>query len=488
VQSQTHTPDSVSSSEQAELPATLVECHAVIQTQAQLLSAQAKLLGELQAQVTVLEERVNLDSKNSSKPPSSDGPGRGNRAQRRASQRQRGAQPGHKGHTRAMLDESEVDRVVECRPEAQCDCGGQVELADAPRRHQVFEVPPMRAQVDEYRIYSGRCAGCGKAHAGVLPPGVPKGQLGPRALSLVGVLGTRYHLTQRKIRNLLDQLMGLSFSVGAISQAHGKVAGALKAPVAEAAASLCQADALWMDETHYPREGVSNWVWAAVQPLLAVFAIYPSRARYVILDFIGEGCTAAVTSDRYAGYAFIDPERRQVCWAHLLRDFNRIGQRQGVAGRIGRSLLGLGLVMFRKRDKGQLHGRTLDGLQRRVRAALELGSQQARCPRTAKTCANILKLWPALWSFTTNAAIVPTNNAAEQALRSLVLKRKISGPTRSRRGDQFLARGFTVHETCLRQGRDMWEFVHQAVHAFIANTAPPSLMPQPRLPTGVPTG
>jgi transposase len=167
----------------------------------------------------------------------------------------------------------------------------------------------MRAQVDEYRLYSGRCAGCGKAHSGVLPTGVPKGQLGPRALSLVGVLGTRYHLTQRKIRNLLEQLMGLSFSVGAISQAHGKVARALKTPVAEATASMRSADALWMDETHYPREGIGNWVWAAVQPLLAVFAIYPSRARYVILDFIGDKCTAAVTSDRYAGYAFIDTER-----------------------------------------------------------------------------------------------------------------------------------------------------------------------------------
>ena len=60
---------------------------------------------------------------------------------------------------------------------------------------------------------------------------------------------------------------------------------------------------------------IGNWVWAAVQPLLAVFAIYPSRARYVILDFIGERCAAVVTTDRYAGYAFIDPEHRQVCWA-----------------------------------------------------------------------------------------------------------------------------------------------------------------------------
>ncbi len=458
----------------AQLPQTVPECHAVI---AQLLE-----------RVKLLEERVNLDSNNSSKPPSTNGPGRMNRAQRRASNRKRGAQPGHKGHSRAMLDEGEVDRVVDCKPEAVCECGGQVEVADAPQRHQVFEVPPLRAQVDEYRLYSGRCAGCGKPHAGVLPPGVPKGQLGPRALSLVGVLGMRYHLTQRKIRNLLDQLLGLSFSVGAISQAHGKVAVALKAPVAEAAASLCRADALWMDETHYPREGIGNWVWAAVQPLLAVFAIYPSRARYVILDFIGETCTAAVTTDRYAGYAFIDVGRRQLCWAHLLRDFNRISQRHGLAGQIGRRLLGLGLVMFRKRDKAHLRGAVLDGLQRRTRQALERGAGQDQCKRTANTCANILKLWPALWTFATHDMLVPTNNAAEQALRSLVLKRKISGPTRSLRGDQFLARGFTVHETCLRQGVDMWDFMHKAVHAFIAKTAPPSLMPRPMSVAVAPTG
>jgi transposase len=316
---------------------------------------------------------------------------------------------------------------------------------------------------------------------------VPTGQLGPRALSLVGVLGTRYHLTQRKIRNLFDQLMGLNFSVGSISQAHGKVAAALKMPVAQATASLCTAKALWMDETHYPREGFgSHWVWAAVQPLLAVFAIYPSRARYVILDFIGEQCAAVVTSDRYAGYAFIDPERRQVCWAHLLRDLNRIGQRQGLAGQIGRRLLGLGFVMFRRRDRGQLAGDKLEGLQRRLRAALQHGAQQAECVRTARTCANILALWPALWTFTTNENLAPTNNAAEQALRSLVLKRKISGPTRSLRGDHFLARGFSVHESCLRQGRDLWAFMHEAVHAFIAKTAPPSLLPE--TPLASPSG
>ena len=130
----------------AQLPQTVAECHAVI---AQLLE-----------RVKLLEERVNLDSSNSSKPPSSNGPGKLNRAQRRASARKRGAQLGHKGHARAMLDESEVDRLVDCKPPAVCECGGQVDVADEPQRHQVFEVPPMRARVDEYRLYSE----IGRAH------------------------------------------------------------------------------------------------------------------------------------------------------------------------------------------------------------------------------------------------------------------------------------------------------------------------------------
>ena len=118
--------------------------------------------------------------------------------------------------------------------------------------------------------------------------------------------------------------------------------------------------------------------------------------------------------------------------------------------------------------------------------ALQRGAQQTRCTRTANTCSNILKLWPALWTFTTNAALQPTDNAAERALRSIVLKRKISGPTRSLRGDEFLSRVFSVHETCLRQGVDLWEFVHQAVVAWIDKTPPPSLLPRPLavVPTG----
>ena len=155
---------------QAQLPQSLPECHAVIT--------------ELRVRVKWLEDRVKLDSNNSSKPPSSDGPGKPNRSQRRASVRKRGAQPGHTGHSRALVDEAELDSLQDCKPDAVCSCGAQVELDNQARRHQVFEVPKIRAQVDEYRVYSGRCLGCGKLHTYMFTgyPKLPTQAIGARAM------------------------------------------------------------------------------------------------------------------------------------------------------------------------------------------------------------------------------------------------------------------------------------------------------------------
>lgn len=462
----------------AALPATVEQCHELI---VQLTQQLAQML----AVNALLQERLELNSRNSSKPPSSDGPGAGgNRAQRRASQRKRGAQKGHPGAYRALLPEAQVQEVVECAPPAQCECGAAVVTQGRPRRHQLFELPPIQAQVTEYRLQGGRCAGCGRLHRAALPAGVPSGQLGPRALALIGLLGTRFHLTQLKTRDLLAQLLGLDFSVGTISQAQGQVAAALKAPVDEAAAALAGAPVLHMDETLYPRQGCpNNWAWARVAPRLAVFSVLPSRARYVIHSFIGEQPHGIVVSDRYAGYAYIDPARRQVCWAHLIRDFTRIAERAGLPGGIGKRLLALGYVLFRWRERGRCTPAQFEPLQRRLRQALERGAAQPLCRRTAGTCAKVLQVWDALWGFLHHPGVEPTNNAAEQALRGIVLKRKISGPTRSRRGDEFIARGFSAHECCRRQGRNLLDYLHSAVVAWIARIAPPSLVPQPA-PTG----
>lgn len=456
------------------MPATMAECHQVIGELRRQLRVQ-------QEQIAKLQEQVGLDSSNSSKPPSSDGPGK-SRRERRASGRKRGAQPGHPGAYRALVDEEQVDRIIECPVPAQCECGGEVTSQGEPLRHQVFDVPAQRqAEVGEYRIYSGQCRVCGKAVRGALPAGVPRGQIGPRALALVGVLGTQYHLTQHKIRDLLAQVLGVDFSVGAISQAHGLVAQALAVPVQQARQGLLQAAAdtagvVGMDETRYPREGTLNWVWAAVLPKLVVFNILPSRARYAAKAMIGDEPKAVLVSDRYVVYNWVDAQQRQVCWAHLLRDFQRMAERAGTAGRIGAALLGAGYVLFRWREQGR-PAAAYQTLRRRVRRALEQGQAQTQCRRTQATCAELLKLEPALWGFLRRPDVPPTNNASERAIRNIVLKRKISGPTRSRRGDDFIARGYTVLESCKRQGRNVLGFMSEAIGSWLGNGPAPSLLP-----------
>jgi len=455
---------------------TVAQCREVIDSLRQVVTHQQQQLAELQQQIAWLHERLKLDSKTSSKPPSSDGPGSGNRAQRRASGRKRGAQKGHAGSYRALLEEAQVDQVIDCPVAEVCECGAAVRIESGFIRHQVFDAPVVQALVSEYRLHAGCCTACGKRHRARLPAGVPSGQIGPRALALVGVLGTHYHLTQMKARDLLAEVLGVDFSVGAISQAHGKVALALKEPLREVAAQVRQAPVKHIDETGYPREGGANWAWAVVTPKLVHYSLLPTRARYAATSLIGEQPTGNVVSDRYAVYDYVDAHRRQICWSHLLRDFTRISQRAGLAGRIGRGLLGAGYVLFRWRAQDRSTAR-FEPLCRRVRRLLEQGSAQRHCTRTARTCANVLRLWPALWTFLHNQDVPPTNNDAERALRAIVLKRKISGPTRSRRGDEFIARGFSAYETCRRQGRNLWHYLHEAVVAWIDKTTPPSLLP-----------
>ena len=468
-------PTEESCQSQVAKPATLALCHQVIEElSTQIESLNQRLLAKEEA-LELLLEKLKLNSRNSSKPPSSDGPGGPNRAARRASARKRGAQKGHPGAYREMLPQAAVDAVHECPPPDRCECGAGVEVRGQALRHQVFDVPQVKARVDEYRLYSGVCAGCGKVHQGVLPKGVPRGQMGPRALSIVGYLGTHCHLTQGKIRDLMAQVLGVDFSLGAVSQAHGKVSAALATPVAQAVQAMASAPVVHVDETRYPREGAGmSWSWGLVTPKVVTFSTLPSRARYVFEGLMGSKPEAIVVSDRYAVYDSVDVSKRQVCWAHLLRDFTRISERSGLAGRIGRRLLGLGYVLFRWRERGR---NDVEPLQRRLRAALERGCAQTECSRTAKTCANLLRLWPALWTFTHRPDVEPTNNAAEQALRGIVLKRKISGPTRSRRGEEFIARGFTVLESCRRQGRNMLDFLHESITAWISQATGPSLVP-----------
>ena len=192
---------------------------------------------------------------------------------------------------------------------------------------------------------------------------------------------------------------------------------------------------------------------------------------------LGEQPSFVTVSDRYAGYNYLTLEQRQVCWAHLLRDFERIAGRSGLVGQIGKRLLAYGFLLFRWRsqDKGAQH---FSWLQKRIRAQLELATAQTQCSRTANTCANLIKMWPALWTFSRNPLVPPTNNAAEQALRGWVIKRKLSYFTHSGRGMRFWETIMSTVQTCAMQGRSTFEYVSDSMQSWLAGQPPPSLVPE----------
>jgi len=456
---------------QTDLPETVPACHDMI---LDLLRSQNQLMDRLNA----LEERVNLNSRNSSKPPSSDGPTTPPRPRPKSGKRA-GGQPGHKGTHREMLAEDQVHHRLECPPPNRCEgCGAQVEVdADKAIRHQVFDLPRIDPVVTEYVRLRGICCGCGRKHHGALPAGVPSGQLGPRALALVGTLAGQFHLTQRKVQAVLSHIMGIRFSLGTVSQAHGLVSEALAAPVAQLHAELQHAPVCHADETRHQSHNQQLWMWALASDWGVRFRIDVSRGQMAARLLLGDQPSFITVSDRYAGYNHLPLEQRQVCWAHLLRDFERIAGRAALAGLIGRRLLGYGYLLFRWRDQDK-DVRHYDWLQKRIRAQLDVGRQQKVCSRTANTCTNLLKIWPALWTFVNNPLVPPTNNAAERALRDYVIKRKLSYCTRSGRGLQFTERVFSTVQTCKMQGRVAFEFIGNAVQSWLGGIRAPSLVPE----------
>ena len=213
----------------SRLPDTVSQCHVLISELTKTVGQLTSALEGAMARIATLEEQLKLNSRNSSKPPSSDSPGqRGHRAKRPPSARKRGGQPGHQGHCREILPESEVDQVVNCSPPTHCACGGEIVSHGRAGRHQVFELPVIKPIVTEYRCQGGRCSQCGLYQSAPLPVGVPRGQLGPRGIAMIATLSSQFQVTQNKLKPLLADLFGLRFSLGCLSASHGITAQALE--------------------------------------------------------------------------------------------------------------------------------------------------------------------------------------------------------------------------------------------------------------------
>jgi len=190
----------------------------------------------MEAELADLREQMNKNSRNSSRPPSSDGPGVAAKAGKSTkSRRKRGGQKGHKGTTRKLVPVEEVKASFDIMPDVCSCCGLPLTDIDAdPYRHQVTEIPPVVAEVKEYRLHTLTCQGCGVATRAQLPGGVPQGAFGPRLQAMVSLASGHYHLSKRKTKELMADFFQADVGLGSIPTMEQRTSEALDEPVEEA--------------------------------------------------------------------------------------------------------------------------------------------------------------------------------------------------------------------------------------------------------------
>jgi transposase len=266
-----------------------------------------------------------------------------------------------------------------------------------------------------------------------------------------------YRLSKRTTGQVLEDLFGVPMSVGTISQCEKTTAGVLAAPVEQARGVVAEQEVAHLDETSWRQGGKRAWLWVAVTSLVTVFLVRLSRGGQVARELLGEGFAGILVTDRYSGYNWYPVQWRQLCWSHVLRDFEAIRGRGGASEAIGAALLAQAHQRFswwhRVRD-GTLERSAfradMTPLRREVERLLEVGSQ-CGVAKTEGTCREILKRHEALWTFVQVDEVEPTNNTAERSIRPGVQWRKGSFGTQSERGSRFVESMMTVVATLKQQ-------------------------------------
>jgi transposase len=390
----------------------------------ELILGQQEEIKQLRTQLTALaselaslRERIGRSSRNSSRPPSSDGPGFKQPERQKGSGRKRGGQPGHPGSGPELLPIERVDEVVEHHPDACRRCGMLLEGEDpAPLRHQTIEIPPLTPLVIEHRLYRLTCPCCSTSTCAPLPADVQASPYGPRLSALVGLLGSAFPLSFSKTQALLDQLLGVQISRGAMVTIRERISATLEQPMQEAIAFARQQPVAYVDETGAPTgnadggnpTGKRGWQWVMVTAMVTVLIQGLSRSTASAFELLGDTFGGIVMSDRFSAYNHLPIQQRQLCWAHLKRDLTAIAERPGASAEFGAELLALQQQLFshwHHYKDGTIDWHALQQSCRPIRQAFEtslqrvvgLGYQRGeRTPwaKTVRTCQRSCSRWP----------------------------------------------------------------------------------------------
>jgi transposase len=276
-------------------------------------------------------------------------------------------------------------------------------------------------------------------------------------------------------------------SPAAVCDLQRETAAALE-PVVREAHGYVSGRPANVDETGWREGRKRGWLWVAVTACVTVFLVRLSRGRKVLADLI-PGDPGVLTTDRYPAYDHLPAGRRQVCWAHLRRDFQAMIDRRNAGSGVGEDLLMHADILLgqwkRVRDgtltRAGFRRFYLGWIREEVLALLGRGAG-CGCAATAAVCRELLAVEPALYTFAAVEGVEPTNNAAERALRHAVCWRKTGYGTDSAGGSRFVERMLTVVASCRQQGRDALVYLTACCQARRGGAKGPSLLPKPSAP------
>lgn len=455
------------------------------------------LLIRMASELEKLRVSAGKHSGNSSKPPSTDRPdqkakaNRNRKRKRKGKKRPPGGQPGHPGHQRPMVPPERVDKTIEHVPSECRRCGESFDGAATdpePLHHQIAEIPEIKPEITDHIRHRITCTFCQTTTTANLPTGVSSSGFGPNLRALVVLLSGRYRISRREVKNLCDEVFQLSVSVGSVANILKRCSKALKGPFDEVASTVKTAAVAYMDETGWREKGKAMYLWILLTASCVLFRI-GRRTKDMAQEMLGEHFCGIAVTDRYGAYLWIENERHQVCWSHLIRDFEGLAERGGKAKAIGNGLLAISKDLFaiwHRYKNGQIRWETMQqrmgGVETRMGALLAAGAASSH-PALVRLCSSLSKIDSSLFVFARIQGVEPTNNDGERGIRPAVQWRKICFGTQSSGGSLFVERILTVVATCRLQQRPLFSYLRDVFIADDAGQQIPSLLHD----TGPPT-
>jgi transposase len=340
----------------------------------------------------------------------------------------------------------------------------------------------MAATITEYQGHSRRCPCCGTLNQETIPAELCASSVGPRYSATLAYLAGSHGVSKRGLEEITEAIFEAPVSVGTVSNLEQEMSAALEQPHQQAIEAVRHAPVKHADETGWKQAGQKRWLWVATTATAAVFLIHRLRSPAPLRRLLGGTLIGILCSDRWHAYRIYPLKQRQICWAHIKRNFAKLAERGGFAKEIGTSALDLQRRVFELWHLYRGGGCTRPQLMERIEPLevemvriLSRGAH-GKDAKTARFCTRLYEVQDALWTFARVEGIEPTNNHGERVQRLAVLWRRRSFGCQSAEGCRFVERILTVVQTLRLQKRSVLTYLTTALTAHRAGQPAPQLV------------